>query len=170
MENLNWLEFNLNTFLLVFIVLNIVNVIIQTVKSIVTINGTPMSAAIINAITFAIYTVVVVFMNADGLGIIWKALIIGVVNFIGVYIVKWWEEKSRKDKVWKVEATFAHKENFIHNLKVWAEINHIAFNYIDIEKYYVVNFYALTKKESAIIKEFIVRFNGKYFVSESKTL
>ena len=91
MENLNWLEFNLNAFLWIFIILNVVNVIIQTIKSIVTINGTPFAAAVINAVTFAIYTVVVVFMNADGLGIIWKALIIGVVNFIGVYIVKWWE-------------------------------------------------------------------------------
>lgn len=167
---LNWFGFEFSTFLWVFIVLNIVNVIIQTIKSIVTINGSKMSAAIINAVTYAIYTVVVVFMTAEGLGILWKAIIIGIANFGGVYVVKLIEEKSRKDKLWRIEATFAHKENFIHNLKVWAEINHIAINYIDIEKYYIVNFYAPTQKESVIIKEFVTRFNGKYFVSESKTL
>ena len=89
MANLSyWFEFNLNAFLWIFIILNVVNVVIQTVKTIVTVNGTPLSAAIINAVTFAIYTVVVVFMNADGLGVFWKAVIIGVVNFIGVYVVK----------------------------------------------------------------------------------
>lgn len=167
---LNWFGFEFSTFLWVFIVLNVVNVIIQTVKSIVTVNGGKMSAAIINAVTYAIYTVVVVFMTAEGLGIVWKAVIIGIANFGGVYVVKLIEEKGRKDKLWRIEATFAHKENFIHNLKVWAEINHIAINYIDIEKYYIVNFYAPTQKESAVIKEFVTRFNGKYFVSESKTL
>lgn len=167
---LNWFGFEFSTFLWVFIILNVMNVIIQTVKSIVTVNGGKMSAAIINAVTYAIYTVVVVFMTAEGLGILWKAIIIGIANFGGVYVVKLIEEKGRKDKLWRIEATFAHKENFIHNLKVWAEINHIAINYIDIEKYYIVNFYAPTQKESAVIKEFVTRFNGKYFVSESKTL
>lgn len=167
---LNWFGFEFSTFLWVFVVLNVVNVVIQTVKSIVTVNGGKMSAAIINAVTYAIYTVVVVFMTAEGLGILWKAIIIGIANFGGVYVVKLIEEKGRKDKLWRIEATFAHKENFIHNLKVWAEINHIAINYIDIEKYYIVNFYAPTQKESVIIKEFVTRFNGKYFVSESKTL
>lgn len=167
---LNWFGFEISTFLWVFIALNIVNVIIQTVKSIVTIGGGKMAAAIINAVTFFIYTFCVVYMNADGLGLVWKALIIGFINFVGVYIVKLIEEKSRKDKLWRIEATFAHKENFIHNLKIWAEVNHIAINYIDIEKYYIVNFYAPTQKESLIIKEFVTKFNGKYFVSESKVL
>lgn len=168
MENLNWLEFNLNTFLLVFIVLNIVNVIIQTVKSIVTINGTPMSAAIINAITFAIYTVVVVFMNADGLGIIWKALIIGVVNFIGVYIVKWWEEKARKDKLWKVEATIPRtKSSAVQSMLDNARIPH---NYLHAGQYTIFNCYCATKKQSEAVKEILKNYDAKYFVSESKTL
>ena len=56
MENLNWFDFNLNAFLAVFIILNVVNVVIQTIKTIVTVNGTPFAAAVINAVTFAIYT------------------------------------------------------------------------------------------------------------------
>lgn len=167
---LNWFGFEFSTFLWVFIVLNVVNVIIQTVKSIVTVNGGKMSAAIINAVTYAIYTVVVVFMTAEGLGILWKAIIIGIANFGGVYVVKLIEEKGRKDKLWKVEATFAHTSDFIDALKVWADVNNISYNYIDIEKYYVVNFYAPTQKESAKIKNFINLCHGKYFVSESKTL
>ena len=153
-----------------FIGLNVVNVIIQTVKSIATVKCGKTVAALVNALAYGLYTFVVIYMTIDGLNIWVKAGIIAACNLIGVWVVKYFEEKARKEKLWKVEATFTHKENFIHNLDVWAKVNHIAYNYIDIEKYYVVNFYCPTQKESSIVKEFINKFNGKYFVSESKSL
>ena len=170
MTNFNyWFEFNLDTFLLVFIVLNIVNVVIQTVKTIVTVNGSPMSAAIINAITFAIYTVVVVFMNADGLGVFWKAVIIGVVNFVGVYVVKVIEIKNRKDKLWKVEATVLRGHTqLLHKALVEAEISH---NYLEnVGKWTLFNVYCENQAQSAKAKEILSKFDAKYFVSESKML
>lgn len=169
MTNLNWFEFNIDTFLLVFIVLNIVNVIIQTIKSIVTITGTPMLAATINAITFAIYTVVVVFMNADGLGIIWKAVIIGVVNFIGVYAVKWWETKVRKSRLWKVEATINGRE--VSAVKEKLQALKISYNCFRTSgEYWVFNIFCPTQNESAQVKWILNKHRAKYFVSESKTL
>jgi uncharacterized protein YebE (UPF0316 family) len=169
MENLNyWFEFNLNTFLWIFIILNVVNVVIQTIKTIVTVNGTPFAAAVINAVTFAIYTVVVVFMNADGLGVFWKAVIIGIVNFIGVYVVKLIEVKNRKDKLWKVEATVSREValDLVRKLKA----NDLPYNYVDINKYYLFNVYCATQAQSAKVKEVLNFYNAKYFVSESKML
>ena len=107
-------------------------------------------------------------MNADGLGIIWKALIIGVVNFIGVYIVKWWEEKSRKEKLWKVEATVKPCE--FEAIKTYCEVADLPFSYIDVNKYILFNFYCATQKESAFVKEIANRHKAKYFVSETKIL
>lgn len=156
--------------LIIFITLTILNVVIQTVKSIATIKCGKWIAALVNAVAYGLYTYVIFFTSADGIDLHTKALITAFANLVGVYVVKFFEEKARKDKLWKVEATFSHKENFIHNLKIWAEINHIALNYIDIDKYYVVNFYCPTQKESAIVKEFVDKFDGKYFVSESKAL
>ena len=156
--------------LVIFIVLTILNVVIQTIKSIATIKCGKVIASLVNAVAYGLYTYVIFFTSADGIDLHAKALITAFANLVGVYVVKFFEEKARKDKLWKVEATFPHKENFIHNLKVWAEINHIALNYIDIDKYYVVNFYCPTQKESIVVKEFVDKFNGKYFVSESKTL
>ena len=165
---LNWFGFEFNTFLWVFLALNVVNVVIQTVKSIVTINGSKMSAAVINAVTFFIYTFCVVYMNADGLGLVWKALIIGVINFVGVYVVKLIEEKSRKDKLWKVEATVSREValDLVRKLKA----NDLPYNYVDIEKYYLFNVYCATQAQSAKVKEVLNTYNAKYFVSESKTL
>lgn len=165
---MNWFGFEFSTFLWVFVVLNVVNVVIQTVKSIVTVNGGKMSAAVINAVTFFIYTFCVVYMNADGLGLVWKALIIGVINFVGVYVVKLIEEKSRKDKLWRVEATVSREValDLIRKLKA----NDLPYNYIDINKYYLFNVYCATQAQSAKVKEVLNTYNAKYFVSESKTL
>lgn len=155
--------------LIIFIVFNALNVIIQTVKSLATIKCGKMVAALVNAVAYGLYTYIVVLTVCD-LPLWQKMLIVAACNFVGVFIVKWVEEKARKDKLWKVECTFDFQINLLHNLKVWAEVNHISYNYINLNKYYVVNFYCPTQKESAICKEFIKKFNGKYFVSESKNL
>ena len=83
---MNWFGFELSAFLLVFVLLNVANVIIQTVKSIATIKCGAWAAAIINAVAYGLYTIVVVYMTADGLGLFWKALIIGIANLVGVYV------------------------------------------------------------------------------------
>lgn len=168
MIDLNWFGFDLSAFLFVFVILNIVNVIIQTFKTIVTVNGTPLAAAAINAVTFAIYTIVVVFMNADGLGLFWKAIIIGIVNFIGVYIVKWWEAKTRKEKLWKVEATvIREKAEIVHQALTVAQIPH---NYVFAGEYTIFNCYCATCEMSLLTKEVLNKHKAKYFVSESKNL
>ena len=166
---MNWFGFELSAFLWVFIVLNVINVVIQTIKSIVTISGTKMVAAVVNAITFAFYTVVVIYMNADGLGIIWKALIIGVANFGGVYVVKLIEEKSRKDKLWKVEATVTPW--YVGDVQ--KDLNDLGISHNCFKtsgEHRVFNIFCPTQKESALVKKVLNKYNAKYFVSESKTL
>ena len=166
---MNWFEFSLNGFLLVFIVLNVINVVIQTVKSIATIKCGAWAAASINAIAYGLYTVVVVYMNADGLGLFWKAMIIGVANLLGVYVVKLVEAKKRKDKLWKVEATVLRGHTTaLHCALVDAEISH---NYLEnVGKFTLFNVYCETQADSVKAKTVLDRFGAKYFVSESKTL
>lgn len=154
--------------LLIFIVLNIVNVIIQTVKSIATVKCGKGVAAIVNALAYGLYTVVTVYMMCElSLGL--KAFIVGACNLVGVYVVKLIEEKARKDKLWKIEATvYADYTESLHKDLDKAEIPH---NYIEnVGKWSVFNVYCATQKESAKAKE-ILNFNkAKYFVSESKNL
>ena len=155
----------MNTNLLVtFIILNIANVIIQTIKSIVTVKGGKGIAAIVNAVTFALYTVVTVYMMCD-LPLLWKAGIVGLCNLIGVYVVKLFEEKARKDKLWKIEATF--DKEYLDTIHNSVGISH---SYIDIGNKVIFNFYAENQRQSLIVKDIIQKYNGKYFVSESKIL
>ena len=50
---MNWFGFELSAFLWVFIILNIVNVVIQTVKSIVTISGGKVSLPLLMRLLMA---------------------------------------------------------------------------------------------------------------------
>ena len=166
---MNWFEFSLSGFLAVFVVLNIINVVIQTIKSIATIKCGAWAAAGINAVAYGLYTVVVVYMNADGLGLFWKAIIIGLANLLGVYVVKVVEEKNRKDKLWKVEATVLRGHTTaLHCALVDAEISH---NYLEnVGKFTLFNVYCETQADSIKAKLVLDKFGAKYFVSESKTL
>ena len=152
--------------LIIFIVLNILNVIIQTVKSIATVKCGKAVASLINAIAYGLYTVVTVYMMCElSLGL--KAAIVALCNLIGVYVVKWAEEKARKDKLWKVEATIPAK----YQSAVHFDLKDIPHNYIEgVGNYTLFNFYCATQAESAKVRDIINQYEAKYFVSESKTL
>ena len=153
--------------LVTFIVLNIVNVIIQTVKSIATIKCGKFSAAAVNSVAYGLYTVVVVYTVCD-LPLWLKVTIVALCNLIGVFVVKLVEEKSRKDKLWKVEATIPRAE--ASRLINYLENSELSYNYVDINKYYLFNLYCPTQRQSAEVKKLLDNFHAKYFVSESKTL
>ena len=156
-------------FLLVFVGLSIVNVIFSTIRSLVVNNGGTFSASLLSGGYFAFYNIMMVYTVADFP--MWqKCVITFVCNVVGVFLVKWAEEKARKDKLWKIEATFKHDDNLIAELKEWGKVNDIGFKYNDIVKYYEIDFYSHTQAESVIIKNFINKHNGKYFVAESKSL
>jgi hypothetical protein len=153
--------------LLLFIVLNIFNVILQTVKSIITIRCGKTASAIINAVAYGLYTIVTIYLLCD-LPLLWKAGIVALCNFVGVWVVKLFEEKARKDKLWKVEATVMADQ--AEKVKWQFENRNIPYNYIDIGKYVIFNAYCQYQFESAKVREILSEYNAKYFVSESKTL
>ena len=153
--------------LITFIILSIINVIFSTVRSIVTIKGNKMTASFISGGYFAFYNIMLLYTVADFP--MWqKCVITFVCNVIGVFIVKFIEEKSRKDKLWKVEATIPRAE--ASRLINYLENSELSYNYVDIYKYYLFNFYCPTQKQSAEVKKLLDNFHAKYFVSESKTL
>ena len=157
--------------LILFIVMNIINVVIQTIKSIATIKCGKTAAAIVNAVAYGLYTYIVVLTMCD-LPLLAKCLIVAGANFVGVYVVKLFEEKARKDKLWKVEATVQNLIYFTGYIKTECEKNKIPYSILSVENvdYVVFNFYCATQEKSRIVKQICDGCNAKYFVSESKTL
>ena len=54
------------------------------------------AAALVNALAYGLYTIVIVYTNAD-MNLWVKVVIVALANLIGVYVVKFIEEKKRKD-------------------------------------------------------------------------
>jgi uncharacterized protein YebE (UPF0316 family) len=154
--------------LLIFIILNIANVIIQTIKSICTIKCGKGVAALVNAIAYGLYTIVTVYMLCD-LDLWLKALIVAMCNLVGVYVVKLIEEKTRKDKLWKIETTVL--KGYTKEIAELLIRLDIPFNYIEgVGKYTVFNIFCATQNQSSAVKEILAKYRTKYFVTESKNL
>lgn len=154
--------------LILFIVLNIANVIIQTIKSIATIKCGKTVAAIVNAVAYALYTYVVVYMNSDEMSLAVRALIVGLSNLFGVWVVKYFEEKKKKDRLWKVELAvpFGKADST-------AELigdNKIPFNAVIVGKWVMFNAYCETQKQSAKMAEICKIMGGKISAYESKPI
>jgi hypothetical protein len=154
------------TFIITFILLSIINVIFSTVRSIVTIKGGKTWASLISGGYFAFYNLVLVYTVSDFP--MWqKCLITFICNVVGVWIVKFLEEKMRKDALWKIEVTIPA----INTETVDNALASIPHSYIQIsDKHTLFNFYCSTQKESASVKEVVDRYGAKYFASESKIL
>lgn len=151
--------------LIIFIVLNIFNVILQTIKSICTVKCGKTVAAIVNAVAFGLYTVVIVFTNAD-LPLMQKVLVVALSNLIGVYVVKWVEEKKRKEKLWAIR--FTVKDNEGERIINELENKDISYGYDVRGKYIIFETFCNSKEETLKVKEIVKRFNAKYFISENK--
>ena len=153
--------------LITFIALSIINVIFSTIRSITTIKSGKTVASIISGGYFAFYNIMLIYTVADFP--MWqKCLITFACNVVGVWIVKLVEEKMRKDKLWKVECTIPSEQlpQMLEDCKYYE----LSFNYIDIEKYVIFNFYCPTQKESTNVKNLLKSYDAKYFVSETKAL
>jgi uncharacterized protein YebE (UPF0316 family) len=154
-------------FIITFTILSIINVVFSTIRSIATIKGGKNIASIISGGYFAFYNVMLIYTVAD-FSIWQKCLITFCCNVVGVWAVKWGEEKTRKTQLWKVEATVPIEK--AQDLKIAAELLDLSFNYVDIKKYWVFNFYCPDKYSSKYVKQLLDQYNAKYFVSESRKM
>lgn len=151
-----------------FVVLNVVNVVIQTIKSLCTVKCGKGMASVVNALAYGFYTIVVVYMVCD-LPLWLKVVVVGACNLVGVFVVKWGEELARKDRLWKVELTVLNAQAI--KLHEDLESFRIPHNYIpQVGKWTIFNCYCATQKESAFVHEVANRNKAKYFVTESKNL
>ena len=155
-------------FMLTFVILSIINVIFSTVRSIVTIKGNKLSASIISGGYFAFYNVMLIYTVADFP--MWqKCAITFACNVAGVFIVKLIEEKMRRDRLWKVEASILNR--YREDVCAMLEKAKIPYNYIEgVGKYVIFNVFCANQNQSSAVREILKAYNAKYFVSESKNL
>ncbi len=153
---------------ILFTVLTTLNVILSTVKSIVTIKCEKFVAALVNAVAYGLNTVVIIYTVCD-LPLWLKVSVVAVTNFIGVFIVKWIEEKSRKERLWKIECTVtADMTEKLHKALDGCDIPHSFIT--DVGKYSIFNIYCARKEDTTVTHNILKMCEAKYFVTESKEL
>lgn len=153
--------------LILFSFLTIINVVFSTIKSIVTIKSGKTVAALISAGYYGYYNIVLIYTVADFP--LWQKVIVTfLANLIGVWIVKWGEEKARKDKLWLVKITIP--VNYSDIIKKELNNNNISFTYYDINKYFVFDCFCENQKDTKIVSTLCKKYQGKIFAAENKIL
>ena len=153
--------------LIIYVLLTVANVVLQTVCHIGQVKWKKFPAAIISAIAYGFYTIVIVYTMCD-LPLWAKVFVVAAINFIGVLAVKFVEEKRRKDRLWRVEVSLLNNEldDFVFTI----EQTKIPYSVVDIKNndYSMIILYCSTQTESQLANEIISQFSAKYFISETK--
>ena len=151
--------------ILIFICLNLINVCLQTANHIITVKSNKFFASFFNALTFGIYTVVLVYMTCD-LSLWLKVIVVAGCNLVGAFIVKSIEEKTQKEKVYKIEISIP--KLYIEEFKKELDFYGISYNIFSINYQYAeANCYCNTVDEKEQVLSTAKKFNAKYFITIS---
>lgn len=154
--------------ILLFAIATVVNVILSTIRSLCTIKGGKWVSAISNAICYGFYPFIVMLTAKDTVTIWVNMLITALANFICVWLIKYVEEKARKDKMWKVEMAIPFMRADMVDDEL--SIGSIPYNYMRLGKWVIFNCYCETQADTKICVDLVKRFDGKISAYESKSL
>lgn len=151
-------------FILFFAIMQLINVILNTLKVCVTAKGKKFSASIISALTYGFYTFVIVF-TANDFNIWIKAGVTAITNLFGVWLSMWILELIKKNQIWQIVIIVE---------KIWVQDVNTAFvgsgiSYTQMDDncgHRIYHFYSHNKKQSEKIKELLKGIPIKYVAFE----
>ena len=170
MFSLFGIKMSMDWYIIVFTICQLVNVALNTAKTIIMHKEEKISSAIINAITYGFYAIIVV-MTASALPL-WITIIITIItNLIGVYGSMWLLDRFKKDSLWEITATIEDDNSKVDFLcHHFTATEKIKFNIIKTwdNKELIFHIYSDNQKQSAYIKHFLDLVNAKYIVHEER--
>ena len=84
--------------IVLFFVLNLINVVLGTMRSILTVKSTPFVSMIINTVSYTFYSGIVKLVSGQDMIVVLATT--ALTNIIGVYIARFILDKAKKDKLW----------------------------------------------------------------------
>lgn len=150
-----------------FVILNFINVLINTARSLTTIKGGKWIASVMNAICYGYYTIIIVITATYDMPIVIKCVAVAFVNFVGVFTIKFCEEKIKKEKLWIYKAkgidctTTSVITTALDEMKIKYVTVTIDNSFINLE------IFSETQKESAMIKSILDNYAIKYYAVET---
>ena len=101
--------------ILIFAIATIINVTLSTVRAITTIKCGKWASATMNALCYGFYPLIVMLTAKDTVTICLNMLITALANFVCVWLIKYVEEKARKDKMWRIDLAIPTEEKVFMN-------------------------------------------------------
>jgi uncharacterized protein YebE (UPF0316 family) len=155
--------------ILLFIILQIVNVILSTIKSIVLSKGYKWGTIISNTIYFGVYTAVLKqLVLVDNMFLL--IVITMIANFFGTWIGFNILEKIRKADLWIIK-TVVEMDKIKDYKKA---LNDAGIKYISYQTTWdectAVDIFSESRSQSKVIKEILLKFNATYsaYISNKK--
>ena len=155
--------------LALFVGLTVVNVVLNTARTIITVKGGLFWSSFMSAIAFGFYTIMIIYTVCE-LPMWIKATVTAMANFVGTYFVKWIEMKVRKDRLWMVDVVLTGEKIYAAKsyLDPWKiQYTEIPISNSDSSQFHI---YSKTQDESRRIRELLESYKAKYVVVESKSL
>lgn len=153
--------------LLIFLASSLINVILNTVKSILTVTASKFVASLINAITYGFYAVIIIQMSQFSMAI--SVIVTIIANLIGVYVAIWILEKFKKDSLWKISVTineddYCEISRFLKMFKIGYTASDIMGNTGELS---ALEIYSYSQRDSIRVKKILSNFeNVKYCITE----
>lgn len=154
---------------IIFCIAQIFNVIVSTLKVVLTVKASAWVAAFANSVSYTINAVVTyLLVSQDPMIII---VVTFASNFIGVPLGRMLIDKFEKEKLWVYNATVRITEDraagLRSTLKEYFDI-HSTFEEISYDELYSMKFFAYNKEASKVIKDTLDRYNAKYYIVEPR--
>lgn len=148
---------------IIFFICSLINVMLSTLKTILTVKASKGVATIINAITYGFYAIVV--KQLASLDLITTVTVTIITNIIGVYVSMWLLEKTKKDCLWKISVT-TKDSTLVEKLEKFS-ISYV-MNPVQYKKqtYYNIDVFSENQKDSSIIEKILKEYKVKYNITE----
>ena len=152
--------------IILFIILQVINVILSTIKSIVMIKGSKWGAIIANTIYFGVYTAVLKQISAiDSLALL--VIITMLANFFGTWVGIVITDKLRKADLWIIKTVV--RIGYVKEYK--KALNDAGIKYISYQttwdEYTAIDIFSESRTQSKKIKEILIKFKAKYSIYKS---
>ena len=150
--------------IMIFIIATIINVVLSTIRSICTIKCGKWVSALTNAICYGFYPLIVMLTAKDTVSIVANMAITALANFVCVWVIKYVEEKAKKDKLWKVEVAIPKEyETALH-----FDLRTLPHNFVEVGSWVMFNCYCENQKETQMVVDIAKQYNGKISAYESR--
>ena len=150
--------------IIVFTIASLINVILQTIKQIVTVKtDRPINASIISAVTYGFYTIIIQY--TANMPLMASAIITAVANLFGTYFSIWLLEKIKKEALWKISIT-AKTVDIVEKLKPFSIDCLVQEVLLNNKRMYLIEAFSKSKKDSNIIRNILNNYEVLYNISE----